>query len=88
MLRILLKNPDLEVESCRVQEHLPCLKEIIMDIVSRDDVGRIHDIEIQNINSHDILNRSFFYMCRMISDSMDRKIKKKLMTSFLVDWIS
>ena len=57
VLRVLLENPDLEVESCRVQEHLPCLKEIIMDIVARDMDGRIHDIEIQNINSGDILNR-------------------------------
>ena len=74
VLRVLLEKPDLEVETCRAQEHLPGSKEIIMDIMSRDTDGRIHDIEIQNINSGDILNRTFFYMCRMISDSVDRKI--------------
>ena len=45
-----------------------------MDIVARDTEGRIYDIEIQNTNSHDILNRASFYMCRMISNSMKKGV--------------
>ena len=74
VLRILLEKPELEVENCRVQEHLPGPKEIVMDIVARDTEGRIYDIEIQNTNSHDILNRASFYMCRMISNSMKKGV--------------
>ncbi len=75
VLRILLNKPDLQVIKSQVQKKYPGTKDIILDVYAKDSAGRSYDIEMQNKNTKDILNRGFFYMCRMISDEMEKKME-------------
>lgn len=71
ILRILLKDPAIQVSSCKTQRRISSFeKDIYMDIYVRDEKERIYDIEIQNQYPDDLPQRMRYYQGRIDSNHL------------------
>ena len=90
MLRIILKQPGLQVKACQPQRYLRNLDahSVILDVVCTDETGRIFNIEVQKKDNDDHQRRVRFNISNIDTSFMEKGISYQDFPDVCVVFIS